>query len=116
MKVRTVYFKVTDMKKAVDFWKKFLNIKPHKTSPKWHEFMVGNLRLGLLLNDFDDKHSGSNCVPVFEFSDEELPKYIKRAESLGAKLVFDGLDNPNILSIVFVDPFGNEFELSKFHD
>mgnify|MGYP001586194743 FL=1 len=115
MKIRTVYFKVTDMKKAVDFWQKLLEVKPHKTSPKWHEFLVGNLRLGLLLNDFGDKYSGSNCVPVFEFPDDELPKYIERAKSLGAKVIVDGLNDPNLLSIVFADPFGNEFELSKFH-
>ena len=116
MKIRTVYFKVADMNKAVDFWQKLLEVKPHKTSPKWYEFMVGNLRLGLLLNDFGDKYSGSNCVPVFEFSDDELPKYIERAKSLGAKVIVDGLNDPNLLSIVFADPFGNEFELSKFHD
>lgn len=116
MKVRTIYFKVTDMKKAVDFWQKLLEVKPHKTWPEWHEFMVGELRLGLLLSDADDKYSGSNCVPVFEFSHAELTKYIDKANSLGAKVVFDGLEDPDVLSIVFADPFGNQFELSKFHD
>ena len=116
MKIRTVYFKVTDIKRAVDFWQNLLDIKPHKTSPKWHEFMIGNLRLGFLLNDFGDKYSGSNCVPVFEFSDKDIQKYMGRAKSLGAKVILDGLNDPNLLSIVFADPFGNEFELSKFHN
>lgn len=116
MKIRTIYLKVTDMKKAVDFWKEFLEIEPHKASPKWHEFIVGNLRFGLLLNDFGDKYAGSNCVPVFEFRDKEILKYIKKAKSLGAKVIVDGLKNPNLLSVVFIDTLGNEFEVSKFHD
>lgn len=116
MKIRTIYFKVDDMKKAVKFWKSLLEVEPHKKFDKWHEFMVGNLRLGLLLNDFDDKFTGSNCVPVFEFSDKELPKYIEKAKKAGAKVILDGLDDDNMKSIVFEDTFGNQFELSGFHD
>ena len=116
MKVRTIYLKVTDMYRAVEFWQKLLAVEPHKTSPEWHEFMVGDLRFALLLGEPDDKHSGSNCVPVFELADDELQKFIERAKSLNAKIIFDGLDDPDILSIVFADPFGNEFEFSKFHD
>jgi catechol 2,3-dioxygenase-like lactoylglutathione lyase family enzyme len=116
MKIRTVYFKVSDMQKAVAFWKSFLEIEPHKTSERWHEFMVGTLRLGLLLADPADVYSGSNCVPVFEFLDNEMVKYVERAKSLGAAMIIDGLDDPNLLSVVFADPFGNEFEVSKFHN
>ena len=116
MKIRTIYFKVDDMEKAVKFWTSLLDTKPHKTFPNWHEFMIGDLRLGLLLNDFDDKFSGSNCVPVFEFPDRELPKYMEKAKKLGAKLILDGLEDANLKSIIFEDPFGNQFELSRFHD
>ena len=104
------------MGKAVEFWQGFLGIEPHKKFDEWHEFMAGNVRLGLLLNTFEDKFSGCNCVPVFEFGDNELNMYIERAKKLGAKVIFDGLNDPNLLSIVFADPFGNEFEVSKFHD
>jgi len=114
MKIRTIYFKVTDMQKAVAFWRGFLGIEPHKQFDEWHEFMAGNARLGLLLSD--EKPSGSKCVPVFEFTDQELPGYIERAKSLGATVIEDGLSNPDLLSVVFADPWGNEFEASKFHD
>ena len=116
MKIRTIYFKVDNMTQAVNFWRNLLEIIPHKNSEQWAEFMVGSLRLGLLLNDYGDKVCGSNCVPVWEFSDEELPKYIKKAKELGAAVIEDGLNNPNLKSVVFADPFGNEFELSRFHD
>lgn len=114
MKIRTVYFKVSDMPKAVTFWQGLLQIKPHKAFDSWHEFMCGTLRLGFLLSD--EKMSGSNCVPVFEFPDAEVQAYIDRAKTLGATTIVDGLNDPNLKSYVMADPCGNEFELSKFHD
>jgi predicted enzyme related to lactoylglutathione lyase len=114
MKIRTIYFKVSDMKKAVEFWEQFLGIKPHKTFDEWHEFMLENIRLGLLLHT-EDKTKGSNCVPVFEFKDEEVLSYVEKAKRLGATEIFNGLEDPDILSITFADPWGNEFEVSKFH-
>ena len=116
MKIRTVYFKVTDMPKAVEFWQSFLGIEPHKKFDEWHEFMTDNIRLGLLLNTFGDKYSGSNCVPVFELGDEEVLEYVERAKKLGARVIQEGLDDQDLKSVVFADPFGNEFEVSKFHD
>ena len=115
-KIRTIYFKVTDLSAASAFWQKILSVSPHKTHEKWHEFWCGNIRLGLLLNDFGDKFSGSSCVPVFEFADSDLSAYIERAKNEGARILVDGLNDPNLLSIVFADPWGNEFEFSKFHD
>jgi predicted enzyme related to lactoylglutathione lyase len=116
MKIRTVYFKVSDMQKAVAFWKGFLRIEPHKTSDSWHEFMIGELRLGILLAESSDRYSGSNCVPVFEFADDEVGIFIDKAKRLGATVIIDGMNDPNLLSVVFEDPSGNEFEVSKFHD
>lgn len=128
MKIRTVYFKVPKIKPAAEFWQKFLGVEPHKKSDKWHEFLVGEssegnedtkqgaVRLGLLLNDFGDKFSGSNSVPVFEFGDDEVMEWIEKARKLGAKEILNGLNDPNLKSVVFADPFGNEFEVSKFHD
>jgi hypothetical protein len=104
------------MKQAVDFWQALLSIKPHKTFDTWHEFMIGDVRLGLLLNDFNDKYIGSNCVPVFEFTDTELINIISKVKELKVNVIEDGLENPDLLSLVCKDPFGNEFELSKYHD
>jgi len=115
MKIRTVYFKVSDLKE-VDFWKNFLDAEPHKITPSWHEFLIGDIRLGFLLNDFEDRYSGSNCVPVLEFADDEIGTWVDKAKKLGAKVVFDGLKEEKTQSIVFRDPAGNEFELTKFHD
>jgi catechol 2,3-dioxygenase-like lactoylglutathione lyase family enzyme len=116
MKIRTLYFKVNDVAKAAAFWSELLQVKPHKDFEKWKEISCNNIRLGFLLNDFGDKFQGSGCIPVFEFPDAELPDYIGRAKTLGAEVIIDNLDDPNMKSIAFRDPFGHEFELSKFHD
>jgi predicted enzyme related to lactoylglutathione lyase len=115
-KIRTIYFKVPDLNAATRFWQSILGVAPHKNSDQWREFWCGNIRLGLILNDFGDSFAGSNCVPVFEFADSDLPAYIERAKSAGAKVILEGLNDPNLLSLVLSDPFGNEFEFSKFHD
>ncbi len=115
MKIRTLYFKVDDIEAAAHFWGRLLNITPHKNFESWKEFMLGNIRFGLLKNDFGDEFKGSGCVPVFEFDDNDLPVFIERAKNLGAEILVDGLDDPNLKSIVFRDPFGHEFELSRFH-
>ena len=115
-KIRTIYFKVQKMEPVVQFWKTVLQVEPHKTFSNWHEFMCSHVRLGLLLNDFGDTFSGCNCVPVFEFEDHELLSYIERAKVAGADVILNGLDDPRLKSVVLRDPFGNEFEFSKFHD
>lgn len=116
MKIRTVYFKVSDMQKAASFWRAFLGVEPHKTFDTWHEFMVGELRLGLWLNRDGHTFSGSNCVPVFEFTAQEAIEHVEKAKGLGCKTIYAGLDDPNVQSEVLEDPLGNQFEISKFHD
>jgi hypothetical protein len=115
MKVRTIYFRVIDMKPSADFWKAFLRTEPNKTFPDWQEFLVGGVRIAIL-RDKKLEHSGSGCVPVFEVPDDELTDAISRAKGLGAKVVLDGLEDPEVRSIVFADPAGHEFEITTFHD
>lgn len=104
------------MEAARTFWQALLNLTPHKIGARYSEFKLANINLGLLFNEMNDQWTGTNCVPVFEFADQELPYYVELAKSLGANVVFDGLDNPHIQSIVMADLWGNEFELSRFHD
>jgi hypothetical protein len=103
------------MQKAAKFWTEFLQMAPVKTFDTYHEWRIQELNLGLALNDFGDIWSGSNCVPVFEFGDEEVLLWVEKAQSLGAKVILDALDDPELLSVVMEDPWGNQFEVSKFH-
>jgi catechol 2,3-dioxygenase-like lactoylglutathione lyase family enzyme len=67
MRIRTIYFKVTDMERSVTFWERLLELSPNRKSEKWREFSIGEVRVWLLLNGFGDELVGSACVPVFEF-------------------------------------------------
>jgi catechol 2,3-dioxygenase-like lactoylglutathione lyase family enzyme len=115
MKLRTVYLKVNDMEKSVSFWQQVLESVPHRKSSKWTEFMLGDIRLGLLLNDFGDEFNGSGSVPVFEFDNEALLAFLSRAQVNGATVVLDGLADEAMKSIVLCSPDGHEFELCTCH-
>jgi predicted enzyme related to lactoylglutathione lyase len=115
MKIRSAYFKVTDMTAAVSFWSSLLLYEPAKQSDDWSEFLIGEVRLGFLLNDFGEATSGNGCVPVFELNASEIGTVVERAKSLGATVVLDGLANPKINSIVMSAPSGHEFEFCNCH-
>ncbi|WP_246291345.1 VOC family protein [Paraburkholderia fynbosensis] len=85
-------------------------------SDKWTEFSLGEVRFGLLLNDFGDEFVGSGCVPVFEFDVFALHIFLDRAKAFGATVALDGLNNEAMKSIVLVSPDGHEFELCACHD
>lgn len=107
--------KVSDLAKASDFWRQFLGVTPHKAFDTWHEFMCGDIRFGLLLNNFNDVFQGSGCVPVFEYAAAELRGRAEHAMSLGAQIVVDKLDDPSMGIIVLRCPQGHEFELCGPH-
>jgi hypothetical protein len=115
VRIRTFYFKVKNMPAAAEFWRSFLDVQPSKASARWTQFEVGGMNLALILNDFDEGVRGSNGVPVFEVEDAQVESSVISAKSLGAKVVFDGLKDPDVLSVVLSDPAGNEFEISKKH-
>ena len=111
MRVRSTYFKVQDVAGAVTFWRSLLQLAPVKEATHWAEFLIGEVRLGLLLNDFGETISGNSTVPVLELEPSELKAFVERAKSLGATTVIDGLENPKMNSIVMAAPTGHEFEL-----
>jgi len=116
MKLRSLYLKVTDMEAEKSFWQNFLGRSMTVKSKRWCECKIGEVRFALLLNDFGDTFANSSCVPVFEYSQVELPHYIDKALSLGATVAVDGLKDPDMQSIILNDPEGHEFELTRLHD
>jgi len=116
MRIRTIYFKVSNIDQAEQFWSGLLDAKPTKSYETWREFLIHGTRLALLADSGATQLQQSRCVPVFEIPDEEMLICISKAKSLGATIVFDALDDPAVKSIVLADPFGNEFELCKLHN
>ena len=111
MRARSSYFKVKDMNAEVAFWRALLEAEPVKTSSHWSEFMVGEVRIGFLLNDFGEQLVGCSSVPVLEVEEGAMVSTVARAREAGATVVLDGLENPKMNSIVIASPGGHEFEL-----
>ena len=117
MKIRTAYFKTPNMEESVNFWGKVLAIEPHKKSEYWSEFKCDNINFGLLKMDgFEVGKDKSNFVPVFEVSEDEFEAVVSRVRSLNPDIIVDLNDHPDGKSYVFADPFGHEFEVTKFSD
>jgi predicted enzyme related to lactoylglutathione lyase len=78
---------------------------------------VGETNLGLLPVAAEVRPSES-CVPVLEFSDDEIEARICRAKELGAIAVVEGTKHPDYpkVAAVLADPWGYRFELTSFHD
>lgn len=112
MKFRGSYIKVTDLNKCINFWKAFLDLEPVQITRDYHEFVLENGRFGVSLNNYGDKYSPSNSVPVFAMTQDEAKRAMEKALSLGAKLVFNGMAEDTQKCIVCTDPCGNEFEFS----
>lgn len=115
--MRTTYFKTPNMEKSISFWQGVLEIAPRKKSDFWSEFRCDNINLGFLkIDSFEVERDKSNSIPVFEVSDDQFELVITRIKSLSATVVLDINDHPDGKSYVFADPFGHEFEVTKFHD
>lgn len=118
IRARTFYYKIDNMKTVVEWWGKFLQLKPYKSLDKYSEFKLNDFRIGFVLNSFGDKFSGNRGALMLECETEDVLKdHIRRAKDAGAQVVSDNLENTDLRSIIFTDPFGNEFEIGNLnHD
>jgi len=113
MRLRTVYFKVSDVAATAGFWGRLLEREVDASYEDWMEYKVGDVRIAFIK---ETPATGSNCVPVFEMPREMIANSVQHALEIGARIVLNGLDDPEVRSIVLEDPFGNEFEFTMFHD
>src|SRR5262249_53311254 len=96
MRVRTVYFKVRELKPVREWWRSFLAREPTKDFAEWCEFRVGDVNLGLLpLAEHTPGSGRPSCVPVLEFSDDEIVAVIARARQLAATVLLEGEAHPD---------------------
>jgi hypothetical protein len=118
IRARTFYYKVSDMEQVVDWWSKFLELEPHKSGSDYSEFKSNDFSIGFVLNSYGDVFSGNRGALMLECdTPESLSAYIERAKLLKAEIIADNLADPQLKSIVFADPLGNEFEIGNLgHD
>jgi len=109
MKIRATYLKVTDLNKCITFWKGLLGLEPIEVHRSYYEFVLENSRLGISLNDYGDKYVPSSAGAIFSTTEEEAKVLLDKVISLGGKLVFNGMADDKLKTIVCTDPCGNEF-------
>jgi len=63
--VATVWVPVDDMKRAVEFYSKTLNLAVKDTSEEWSEIDAGNLMIGLNAREGTSAHADGGAVITF---------------------------------------------------
>ena len=84
MDIAFISYPVRDLKKAVEFYQKVLEIKPLFLREDWAEFELDGQRFALQkVNELKPQQAGATLY----FKAEPLEKHIARLESVGAKLI-----------------------------
>jgi predicted enzyme related to lactoylglutathione lyase len=105
--LRTVIYRVEDLKKAKEWYSNVLGIKPYFDEPFYVGFNVGGFELGL---DPDMKgiSKGNNVVAYWGVQDAKAA--YQRIQGLGAKKHSDPQEvGGGIIVATVADPFGNIF-------
>lgn len=115
--VRTFYYKVTDMREAVDWWSKVFGLVPHKDGETYSEFKFESIRIGFVLNSWGEKYEGNRGVIMLNADSEaERDALIQKAITAGGKVLSDNRAT-DLKSAAILDPSGNEIELGSLaHD
>ena len=84
MDIAFISYPVRDLKKAVEFYQKLLEIKPLFLREDWAEFELDGQRFALQkVNELNPQKAGATLY----FKAEPLEKHIARLERIGAKLI-----------------------------
>jgi predicted enzyme related to lactoylglutathione lyase len=106
MRLASTYLYVSDMGMESSFWQTIFEKAPVSSGEKWTEFAVGDVRVGLLLDDESIGPVNSTSVLVFEVEDGEMDEYIARTQAAGGSIVMQGLSS----RIIMASPSGHQFE------
>ena len=76
MKIKSLYVCVNDMKRAINFYTNFFEVKPVKEDNVYSVFDINGFRYGLFAyKEMNEEHSfGSNCLPSIEVDDIKILK------------------------------------------
>lgn len=109
-RANVVFCFVTDMPRAVSFYRSLLEAEPTFESSHWTEFGVGGLRVALHLSSpVSAIESGpTGWVPCFECDDLRLLR--ERVEAAGVQFEREFHDTPSGAILAFADPDGNPLQ------
>ena len=110
MKIKSLYVCVNDMKRAINFYTNFFEVKPVKEDNVYSVFDINGFRYGLFAyKEMNEEHSfGSNCLPSIEVDDIKILK--EKISQL--EICFPLTQIGNNWVCEFVDSEGNHIELT----
>jgi predicted enzyme related to lactoylglutathione lyase len=104
--LRTNIYKVTDLKKAKDWYKKLFGIEPYFDEPFYVGFNVGGFELGLDPDVSDQKPGGGGSVTYWGVA--SMSETMAALKKGGAKIHSDARDVGEGIKVASIlDPFGN---------
>ncbi|WKZ79204.1 MAG: VOC family protein [Fimbriimonadaceae bacterium] len=109
-RVNVVFCFVTDMPRAVSFYRSLMETEPAFESSHWTEFFAGGLRVALHLSSPEStaKSGPTGWVPCFECDDLRLLR--ERVEAAGVRFEREFHDTPSGAILAFADPDGNPLQ------
>jgi predicted enzyme related to lactoylglutathione lyase len=108
--VHSIMFHVSDVKKALDWYSKFLSTKPIYLLDDFPVLRVGNTEICFHLSD--SKVSSGKAGSVTYWRVEDFHFAVSRAEKMGGSIHRGPLEIEDSQSICQIaDPFGNLFGL-----
>lgn len=112
MQLSSVHVAVTDMDRALGFYRDLLQREPSQVDERFSIFAFEGADFGLYDPSYDgfDVEFGTNCCPNFEVEDVEAA--YGRVEAMGADLVHDSIQEyGEFRTFHLVDTEGNEIEV-----
>lgn len=111
IKINSLYICVKDMKRAIEFYEKFLEQTVLIRDEVFSIFDIRGFRFCLFNNSKVNEKViwGDNCLPSFEVND--IDELVKKLESLGAKIVFPLTKINDNWVLEFKDTEGNDIEI-----
>lgn len=106
----TTWCPVSDMDRAVAFYRDVLGLTPKVTSPYWSDFQLGEARIGL--HPARDLPSPTGPIGGWRLglATDDLRGLRERLEAAGATITEDYHETPSGVVLTFTDPDGNPIQ------
>ena len=124
IKLDHIYFSVSNMEKAVEFYENLLDIKAtHREGNRWADFEIegqNGMYLGLINeNAFEEKRIVGNNATLGIYTDNISEAY-KKAQKLGATILYEPSyvqDSPyKYICFGMLDLDGNMIEVANYEE
>ncbi|MCW5942221.1 MAG: VOC family protein [Fimbriimonadaceae bacterium] len=106
----TTWCPVTEMDRAVAFYRDVLGLTPAVQSPFWSDFQLGDHRIGLHPAHDLSRPTGPMGGWRLGLATDDLRALRRKLEAAGATILDDYHETPSGVVLTFADPDGNPIQ------